>query len=141
MADIALKHDCRGIDWNAVVRVIREAGLSTYSAECTQRAFEHSYVVVFVLNGSELIGTGRALSDGACQAVIYDIAVLPKWQGRGIGKRIMESILEKTDGQNRLLYASPGKEGFYEKFAFRRMRTGMSLFKNQREMQEKGFSE
>ncbi len=141
MADIVLKYDCEGIDWDAVARVIRGAGLSTYSVDCMQRAFEHSYAVVFALIGSKLIGTGRALSDGAYQAVIYDIAVLPKWQGRGIGKRIMESILEQTAGQNLLLYASPGKEGFYEKFAFRQMRTGMALFKREREMQEKGFTE
>ena len=38
-----------------------------------------------------------------------------------------------------ILYASPGKEPFYEKSHFRRLKTGMALFVNAERMQEKGF--
>jgi len=39
------------------------------------------------------------------------------------------------------LYAAPGKERFYEKLGFRRMKTGMALFLNRERMQMKGFTE
>ena len=40
-----------------------------------------------------------------------------------------------------MLYASPGKEKFYEKLNFRKMKTGMALFLNTEKMQMKGFIE
>lgn len=53
----------------------------------------------------------------------------------------METILDRLPTCNVILYASPGKEGFYEKHGFRRMKTGMALFKNSASMKDKGFTE
>jgi len=39
------------------------------------------------------------------------------------------------------LYASPGKEGFYEKQGFRKMKTGMACFIHREAMSERGFTE
>jgi len=141
MDDITLKFDCEGIDWLRIHTVIYKAGLTAYPPELIKKAFEGSRAVIFIFNDSGVIATGRALSDGAYQSVIYDVAVLPEWQGRGIGRQIMESLLERISGQNIMLYASPGKEGFYERFGFRRLRTGMALFKKPREMQKKGLTD
>jgi hypothetical protein len=38
-----------------------------------------------------------------------------------------------------MLYASPGKEPFYDKFAFKRLRTRMAHFIHQNEMERKGY--
>lgn len=87
------------------------------------------------------MGFGRAISDGAYQAVVYDCAVLPDYQGRKLGSLLMRHILSGVSGCNILLYAAPGKEGFYEKHGFRKMKTGMALFSNAEFMREKGFTE
>ena len=42
---------------------------------------------------------------------------------------------------NFILYASIGKEPFYEKEKYRKMKTGMALFQNMEKMKEKGFTE
>ena len=42
---------------------------------------------------------------------------------------------------NVILYATPGKEGFYEKSGFRRMKTGMARFIKDASMRERGFTE
>ena len=68
-----------------------------------------------MFDGSEMIGFGRALSDGAYQAAIYDVAVLPAYQGKGIGKLIVEKLIERCPDCNYILYSSPGKEIFYQK--------------------------
>jgi hypothetical protein len=65
------------VDWQKVCNVLREAGLATHSVELTRKAFENSYRVVFIFDNELLIGVGRAISDGAYQVAIYDIAVLP----------------------------------------------------------------
>jgi len=83
---------------------------------------------VFLYHDNRMIGFGRAISDGAYQAGIYDVAVEPEFQNKGLGNMIIENILEKIPDCNVILYASPGKEGFYFKNSFRRTKTGMALF-------------
>lgn len=86
-----------------------------------------------------MIGFGRAISDGAYQAAIYDIVVVPPYRNRGIGRTIMETILRKVSHCNIMLYANPGKEGFYTKLGFRLMKTGLALFLNPVRMEQRGF--
>jgi GNAT superfamily N-acetyltransferase len=136
-----LQTDCDNIDWASVCRVIAEAGLATHPAEVTEKAFRNSYRVVFVFAAGELVGVGRALSDGAYQAGIYDIAVLPALHGRKLGRLIIEELHKGLEGMNVVLYARPGVEPFYRKLGYSRMLTGMARFKAPALMREKGFIE
>jgi len=88
-----------------------------------------------------MVGFGRAISDGAYQAAMYDVAVVKEYQGNGLGKLIIQQLLKKLQGMNVILYASPGKEHFYTKQGFRKMKTGMAHFVNGDAMAEKGFTE
>jgi hypothetical protein len=49
--------------------------------------------------------------------------------------------METTPNCNFILYASPGKEEFYKKFGFKKMRTGMVLFANRERMTDTDFIE
>jgi hypothetical protein len=80
-----------------------------------------------VYRENRVIGFGRAISDGVYQAAIYDCAVVPELQGKGIARVIMQNILSKVNHCIVILYASPGKEGFYQKHEFRKIITGMAL--------------
>lgn len=53
----------------------------------------------------------------------------------------MKHILSNVPDCNVILYASPGKEDFYATLQFRKMKTGMALFKNPVAMADKGFTE
>lgn len=129
------------IDWQVVCRVLQEAGLAIHPVELTRKAFENSYCKVFVFDNDLLIGVGRAISDGAYQAAIYDIAVLPTYQGKKVGRLIVDEIHKDLQKINIILYASPGKEAFYSKIGYYRMLTGMANFNNESIMREKGFIE
>jgi GNAT superfamily N-acetyltransferase len=109
--------------------------------EVHQKSFSGSASVIFVYDDDLLIGFARAISDGVTQAAVYDVAVLPAFQGNGIGKLMMEQIVSSLPGCSFILYASPGKEPFYEKLNFRKMKTGMALFVKQEVMRERGFTE
>jgi len=139
LEDIRLQLDCEDIDWERVPRILEKVGMAFGSPQDHEKAFRNSSAVVFVYDGSAMVGFGRAISDGVKQAAIYDIAVLPDYQGKGIGRMIIKNILEKLPGCNILLYANPGKDVFYERFGFRRMRTGMALFVDPDEARRKGF--
>lgn len=136
-----IKKSCENIDWSAVCNLIKAAGLATHSLEITQKAFTNSYLTLFVYDQDTLIAVGRAISDGAYQAVIYDIAVLPVYQGKKIGQLLLDELHKDLQGYNIILYASPSKEGFYQKNGYAKMRTGMGRFANQESMRERGFLE
>ena len=139
--NLRLQFDTKNINWDWVLEILQEVGMACHTSEIHQRAFTNSYAVVFAFDDDKLVGFGRAISDGEYQAAIYDIAVLPDYQGKGIGKIILQAILKKIPTCNFILYASPGKEEFYEKENFKRMKTGMALFINEKKMRENGFTE
>ena len=139
--EISVKNDCLGVDWQIVTEILKSVGMASHAPEKHRKAFEASYTKVFLYNAETLIGFGRAISDGTYQAAVYDCAVAPEFQGKGIGRMIMENILSKLQDCNVILYASPGKEGFYEKLGFRKMKTGMAKFINMESMKERGFTE
>jgi len=136
-----IQETCGGIDWTGIPQALREAGMGYYEPERHRRAFENSFATAFVFDGSRLVGFGRVLSDGAYQAALYDVVVLPAWQGRGIGRAILEHLLQKVRDCNAILYANPGKEGFYGRLGFRRLTTGMGRFLRPGRMEEKGMIE
>ena len=115
--------------------------MSYQEAEIHRKTFSCSASVVFVFDDAELIGFGRAISDGLIQAAIYDVDVVPGYQGQNIGRQIIDRIVTSLPGCNFILYAAPGKEQFYEKLKFRRMKTAMALFVKQEVMSSRGFTE
>ena len=62
----------------------------------------------------KLVGCLRILTDGYYFGTVTEILVLPEYQNRGIGSRLLELARENTPT---ILYfgAQPGKEKFYEK--------------------------
>lgn len=51
--------------------------------------------------------------------------------GRGPGRRIVAGLLGAAHGHRKIiLYAAPGKQGFYRRLGCGRMRTAMALFED-----------
>ena len=136
-----IKQNCSNVDWNLIPKILELGGMGFHEASVHQKAFENSASVIFAFDVDKLIGFGRAISDEVYQAAIYDVAVLPDYQGRAIGRLIIETIVKSLPGCNFILYATPGKDKFYEKLNFRKMKTAMGLFVNAERMQNKGMIE
>jgi len=88
-----------------------------------------------------LIGAGRAITDGVRYSVIFDVVLLPEYQGRGIGKQIMSFLTDRSKAMAVLLHAVPGREGFYAKLGYRKMKTAMAKFPNPEMQQKAGYIE
>lgn len=125
---IRVKTDKENVDWQAVADLLRFYGLSHFSAEEQERVFRNSAVVAFIYDDDRLIGCGRALSDGMCQAAIYNIALAQEYHGRQLGRLLINSVLKQVEGQTVILYTHPQTVAMYEKFGFRRQKTGFVLF-------------
>jgi GNAT superfamily N-acetyltransferase len=98
--------------WNASYRL---------TPEDLERANQNSWLVVSAYDGSKLVGFGRVLTDHVMHAMIFDMIVLPDYQGRGIGtmilNRMVERCLELGVGDIQL-FCARGKMAFYEKNGF-----------------------
>ena len=86
------------------------------------------YIVSAVIDGIT-VGMARLMTDGT-QLLIMDVVVHPDYQGRGIGKGIMEHIvqhIENTYSQMLVSLTTDEKNtGFYEKLGFNKI-IGMRL--------------
>ncbi len=123
MNDITYKITKEGIHWQEVADVLRRSGLSDRSAKDQETIFTNSYAVVLV----------------------YDkgIALDEEYQGYGIGRKLIELLLDQVKGQNVILYTHPRTVALYEKMGFRRNKTAMSIFRGSEDslnwMKKEGF--
>ena len=128
------------INWQDLCELIRLAPLGERDLEKMQKAAENSYAVCSAYVDNELVGFGRAISDGQYQSAIYDVVVLPRYQGKGIGRLIVQSLLAKLpEGALSLMYVVPGKQKFYEKFGFACLTTGMGRFPDPDKARRNGY--
>ena len=136
---IAWTDTLEGLDWEEL-SALYTAALGEKSAATLKTVFSNSRYHFFVRDDGRLVGAGRALADGVDTSYVCDIAVLPDYQGSGLGKEIVSRLVASSRGHKKIiLYAVPGKEGFYRKFGFRRMATAMAIFDDQALARERGY--
>ncbi len=82
-----------------------------------------STALVSAWHGRELVGFGRATSDGVFRAVLWDVVVAEVHQGQGLGRRIVESLLAcpEVAGAERIYLMTTTGQGFYERLGFSRV--------------------
>ncbi|MCV0440130.1 MAG: GNAT family N-acetyltransferase [Hydrogenophaga sp.] len=128
------------LDWEELSALYLAAPLGNKSPDWLKTVFSNSMFRCFAYDGGRLVGVGRALADGADCSYICDVAVLPSHQGTGLGREIINRLVAASRGHRKiLLYAVPGKEPFYRKFGFLRMKTAMAIFENPQQQLERGY--
>ncbi len=93
--------------------------------EQTRLAMEHTLFRVSVFDGDRIVAMARMIGDMGLDYYIKDVIVRPEYQGRGIGRMLINELL-KFVGDNGVsgtdifveLCAVPDKIPFYRKFGF-----------------------
>jgi len=80
-------------------------------------AFIDSTFVFSAWIDDQLVGCVRVLSDLHFRSVIYDFAVLPEYQGKGIGRALIQKCMEACPGSEWLVQTDQAEE-FYKKVGF-----------------------
>ena len=80
--------------------------------------FLHSTAVFSAWEGEVLIGCVRVLSDRSFRSFVYDLAVLPEYQGQGIGRNLIQLCMNEFPDSQWILETIPERVGFYEKMGF-----------------------
>lgn len=119
-------------DWVELSHLYKIAPLGDKPADNLETVFGNSLYKCFVRESGRLVAVGRVLADGIDCAYLCDVAVHPDYQGHGLGKQVIQTLAKLSKGHKKIiLYANPGKEGFYQKLGFKPMNTAMAIFENQ----------
>jgi ribosomal protein S18 acetylase RimI-like enzyme len=83
-------------------------------------AIRHSNPVISAWDGDLMMGFARATSDGVYRATIWDVVVHPDYQGAGIGRKLVETILSHPliARVERVYLMTTNQQSFYEKIGF-----------------------
>jgi len=78
----------------------------------------NSTLVVSAWDDCRLVGAVRVLSDTIFRSIIYDLLVDPEYQGRGIGKGLVNRCKNHFPGSEWLVGCDKKNNAFYKKLGF-----------------------
>ncbi len=102
-------------------------------------AIANSNPVVTVWDKKCLIGFARATSDGIYRAGIWDVIVDPNYQGVGLGRKLVQTVLSHplVSRTERVYLTTTHQQSFYERIGFERNETTtMVLYNNPESSQD-----
>jgi GNAT superfamily N-acetyltransferase len=93
--------------------------------EATNRGLSNSLFGVLAVWDQRVVGCGRVVGDDGVYFYVQDVLVLPEYQGRGVGRAIMDAIMKflksrATKSAFIGLMAAKDVAEFYEKYGFAR---------------------
>ena len=86
-----------------------------------KKCLANSDVIISLWVGNEIVGFGRALTDGIYRGVLWDIVIDQNHQGNGFGTLIVKNLLssKKIKNTKKLYLMTTNKKSFYSKFNFK----------------------
>ena len=105
--------DDKELNASVFIPFVNQVWPGNYSMERTRSALSKTLNIT-AYDGKVLVGCLRILSDGYYFGTITELLVLPEYQKRGVGSRLLQLAKEHTPT---MLYfgSQPGAEAFYEK--------------------------
>ena len=86
-----------------------------------KKCLASSDVIVSLWVDNEIVGFGRALTDGIYRGVLWDIVIDQNHQGKGYGKLIVKNLLsnKKIRNTKKLYLITTNKKLFYSQLDFK----------------------
>ena len=85
-----------------------------------KKCLANSDVIVSLWVGNEIVGFGRALTDGIYRGVLWDIVIDKNYQGKGFGTIIIKNLLssKKIKNTQKIYLMTTNQKSFYSQFNF-----------------------
>lgn len=113
------------LTYEEYVDIIETIGWKYPSKRLLEKSLSNSETVKYVVN-NETVGMARLVTDYGYIALVADVIVKPEYQRKGIGKKLINNLLERAkasleEGEAMMiqLLAADGKKAFYEQFGFK----------------------
>ena len=94
-----------------------------------KKCLANSDVIVSLWVGNEIVGFGRALTDGIYRGVFWDIVIDQNHQGKGFGKLIVKNLLSSKKIKNieKVYLMTTNQKLFYSQLNFKEVSTQILL--------------
>jgi N-acetylglutamate synthase-like GNAT family acetyltransferase len=88
-----------------------------------KKCLANSDVIISIWVGNEIVGFGRALTDGIYRGVLWDIVIDQNHQGKGFGKLIVNNLLSSKEIKNtkKIYLMTTNKKLFYSQMEFKKV--------------------
>jgi GNAT superfamily N-acetyltransferase len=107
-----------GVDWSELKADLAADYFDNgRTPEQMQRSFGASFRCVIGHDRRRVIGTGRVISDGVCNAYLVDMWTHSAYRRQGIGRRMLELLCQGLAGQHLYLFTDDA-EAFYKACGF-----------------------
>jgi N-acetylglutamate synthase-like GNAT family acetyltransferase len=109
------------------------------SLEDLSVAISNSDPVISVWDETQLIGFGRATSDGIYRANIWDVVIHPDYRQLGLGTKLVESILShpRLSRVEKVYLMTTHQQHFYQKIGFSPNETTTMVIENRSNLNQK----
>lgn len=108
------------------IEMVESVGWKTYSLEQVKKALMNTMYMVKISYNDEVVGIGRVVGDYSIVCILTDVCVKPKFQGKGIGLKIISELKKMIEekvavGEKMQIELTPtaGNEEFYKKIGFK----------------------
>jgi len=112
-------------DLSEIESLCKSVGWNQRPPKRVQLALKNSFLTIGLfyedLDSKRMIGFGRATSDHAFHATIWDLVIDPEFQGKGLGKLLLKQLIEelrKVNISSITLFAEAPVISFYESLGF-----------------------
>ncbi|PEN44611.1 GNAT family N-acetyltransferase [Bacillus wiedmannii] len=106
------------LEWNSLNLTLNEL----------EQMCKQSWYAIYAFDDKKLVGMGGIISDGVITGVICGVCVLPEYQSIGIGKEIVERLIQHCE-QNKVipqLMCVEKLQSYYESIGFEAFSIGMT---------------
>ena len=113
ISDIPSAHD--------VIEVFRESGISRPISDPDRisKMIENASLIVTAWDSNHLVGIARSLTDFSWCCYLSDLATHKKYQGQGVGRKLIELTRQAIGVKcNLVLISAPSAMTFYPKVGF-----------------------
>ena len=121
MTDLEISFDPSRLDFQATSDLLKASYWGRQRTdEINRRAFENSVCAIALIDGRQ-VGFARASGDRAVFARISDVIVWPEHRGKGIGRALLQALLDHPDLRSvgTWMLNTSDAHSLYARFGFR----------------------
>lgn len=121
--DLDIREGLDGLNPSRIATLYRRAPLlrPVTGHEEIWKMFENASFVLTGWHQGHVVGIARVLTDGVLYSYLCDLAVEPDVQRLGVGKALIDAVLERCEGTDLVLRDSDISASYYEHLGFTRV--------------------